>query len=138
MLASVHLATKMDSVAMTKRICVALENNRVHILGHPTGRLLNRRDSYALDFGTLFDKVKKTETRLDIDCHPERMDLSSVHIKAAKEFGCRFAISTDSHSASELRNLHLGEALARRGWLEKKDVLNMYSVKEVETILGKK
>ncbi|MBS3138507.1 DNA polymerase/3'-5' exonuclease PolX [Candidatus Woesearchaeota archaeon] len=137
-LASVHLATKMDSVAMTKRICVALENNRVHILGHPTGRLLNRRDSYALDFGTLFDKVKKTETRLDIDCHPERMDLSSVHIKAAKEFGCRFAISTDSHSASELRNLHLGEALARRGWLEKKDVLNMYSVKEVETILGKK
>ena len=134
-LASVHLATKMDSAAMTKRICTALENNRVHILGHPTGRLLNKRESYALDFGTLFAVVEKTGTRLDIDCHPERMDLSSMHVKAAKEFGCEFAISTDSHSAAELRNLHLGEALARRGWLEKKDVLNTFSVKEIEKII---
>src|SRR3989344_2033277 len=137
-LASVHLATKMTEDAMTMRICTAIENNRVHILGHPTGRLLNQRDAYSLNFEKLFATVKRTGTFLDIDCHPERMVLAGVHVKAGKEAGCSFSISTDSHGKDQLRFIKLGEAIARRGWLEKKDVLNTYSVKEIEKILSKK
>jgi DNA polymerase (family 10) len=136
-LASVHLATKMSSSDMTRRIVTALESNRVHILGHPTGRLLNQREGYSFDFGKVFEACKRTGTRLDIDCHPERMDLPDVHVKSAREVGCGFAVSTDSHSAVELKHLQLGEAIARRGWLEEKDVLNTYSVKEIEKKLKK-
>ena len=129
-LASVHLATKMSSSDMTQRIVTALESNRIHILGHPTGRLLNQREGYAFDFGKVFDAVRRTGAYLDIDCHPERMDLSGECVKAAK--GCRFALSTDAHSADGLHYLSLGEAIARRGWLEARDVLNTHSVKEIE------
>lgn len=137
-LASVHLATKMSAGEMTARICTALENNRVHILGHPTGRLLNEREGYSFDFGKVFEACRSTGTLLDIDCHPERMDLPDVHVKAAREMGCGFAISTDSHAAAELKHLQLGEAIARRGWLTASDVLNTYSVKEIEKRLGRK
>ncbi len=137
-LASVHLATKMSAADMTKRIVTALDSNRIHILGHPTGRLLNQREGFTFDFAKVFEKCRSTGTLLDIDCHPERMDLPDVHVKAAQEAGCGFAISTDSHGKDGLRYISLGEAIARRGWLEAKDVLNTYSVKEIEKRLGGK
>ena len=135
-LASVHLATKIGEKEMTTRICSALENDRVHILGHPTGRLLEKREGYAIHLDKVFECARKNDVFLDIDCHPERMDLSGEKVKAAK--GCRFALSTDSHSADGLHHLWLGEAIARRGWLEAKDVLNTYPLKEIEKKLSGK
>ncbi|MBI4152936.1 DNA polymerase/3'-5' exonuclease PolX, partial [Candidatus Woesearchaeota archaeon] len=137
-LASVHLATKMGEKEMTRRLCTALEHERVHILGHPTGRLLEKRKGYAVNLDGVFDCARRNNVFLDIDCHPERMDLSGEKVKAAKENGCSFAVSTDAHSIAELKFLHLGEAIARRGWLEKKDVLNMYPVNYIEKKLGGK
>ncbi len=137
-LGSVHLATKMTEQEMTKRICSALENDQVHILAHPTGRLIQRREPYAVNLEKLFDCAKRTGTFLEINGQPERLDLKDVHIRAAKEAGCRFAISTDAHAKSQLQYLELGVAMARRGWLEAKDVLNTLKVKEIEKVLRQK
>ena len=137
-LASVHLATKMTTDEMTKRVCTALESNRVHILGHPTGRLLNQREGFTFDFDAVFDAVKKADTFLDIDGSPERMDLPYNLVKGAKDAGCKFSLSTDAHSAAGLHSMMLAESIARRGWLEARDVLNTQPVKEIERVLRKK
>ncbi len=134
-LASVHLATKMGEKEMTQRICTAMEN-RVHILGHPTGRQLEKREAYAMNLDKVFECARRNDVHLDIDCHPERMDLGGEQVKAAK--GCTFVLSTDAHGVDGLHFLSLGEAIARRGWLSAKDVLNTYSVKEIEKVLGGK
>ena len=131
-LGSVHLATKMAEQEMTKRICTAMEQDRVHVLAHPTGRLIQQREPYAVNLERVFDCAKRTGTFLEINGQPERLDLKDTHIRAAKEAGCRFAISTDAHAKSQLQYLELGVAMARRGWLEAKDVLNTCSVKEIE------
>lgn len=134
-LGSVHLATKMAEQEMTKRICTAMEQDRVHVLAHPTGRLIQQREPYAVNLERVFDCAKRTGTFLEINGQPERLDLKDTHIRAAKEAGCRFAISTDAHAKSQLQYLELGVAMARRGWLEAKDVLNTCSVKEIEKVL---
>ena len=137
-LASVHSGFKIGEKEMTARICRALENNRVHILAHPTGRLLNERESYPVNFEKLFDLAKKKEVFFEINCYPERMDLDGEKIKMARDVGCKFSIGTDSHSKEHLRYLKLGSFLARRGWLEKKDILNCFSIGRIEKILGGK
>ena len=137
-LASVHLATKMSAKEMTARICSAFENERIHALAHPTGRLLQEREPYALNMEKLFECAKANNVFLEINSYPERMDLSGEYVKAAKEVGCKFIISTDAHSEEHLRYLDLGVALARRGWLEAKDVLNTKPVKEIEKVLKSK
>ena len=134
-LASIHSAFKMSEQEMTSRICRALEKDRVHIFAHPTGRLLQQREAYAVNFPTLFNCARKNNVFLEINCHPERMDLNGELIKAAKNVGCRFSLGTDSHNKEGLKYLQLGVSLARRGWLEAKDVLNTYSVDRIEKVL---
>ncbi len=137
-LASVHLATKMPSSEMTARIVKAIENDRVHILAHPTGRLLSEREPYPFDFERVCEAAKANDVFLELNAYPDRMDLSGELARKAKEIGCRFSIGTDAHSVEHLKFLKFGVYMARRGWVEKKDILNCWDLKEIERVLGKK
>ena len=136
-IASVHIALKMSTAEMTKRVCTALENNPVNILGHPTDRLLNVREPLPLQLDTVFSVAKKRNTFLEINSSPTRMDLSGEHIKSALEQGCQFALSTDAHTLQQLHHYPLGVMMARRGWVEKKDLLNCWNLPKMEKALEK-
>lgn len=123
-IASVHSRFKMDKASMTKRIIKAMENKYVTIIGHPTGRLLSRRDPYEVDVEKIIEAAKKYGKALELNAYPDRLDISDIHCRLAKEKGVKIAIGTDSHSISQLVNMGFGVGTARRGWLEKKDVLN--------------
>jgi DNA polymerase (family 10) len=132
----IHTAFKMDKETMTKRIIKGMENDQVDFLAHPTGRLLGKRDPYEVDIEQIIDTAKKTDTRLEINSFPDRLDLDDIHVKLAKEYGVRFVLGTDSHSITHLDFMRFGIATARRGWLEKNDILNTSTVKDIEKILG--
>lgn len=135
--ASVHSGFKATERQMTERICKALENKHVTILGHPTGRLINRRPPYEADMEQIFSVAREKKKVLEINSFPNRLDLKDVHIRAAKEAGCKFSIDTDSHSFRHLQFIQYGVAQARRGWLERKDVVNALSLKELLRFLRK-
>ncbi len=115
----------------------AIENRRVSILGHPTGRLLLSREAYDFDVERVFAAAAEAGVVLEINAHPERLDLSDVHCRQAKELGARFAISTDAHSTNDFANLGYGVAQARRGWLEASDVVNTLSVAKLKKALAR-
>lgn len=131
-IAAVHTSLKMPAGEMTKRICYAMENYPIDILAHPTGRLLNEREPSQLNFEKVFEAAAKKNVFLEINAQPARMDLCGEHIQAAKKAGCKFALSTDAHSADSLGHYPLGILMARRGWLEKKDLLNCWETEKIE------
>lgn len=132
----IHTAFKMDRETMTKRIIKGMDNEQVNFLAHPTGRLIGKRDPYDVDIEQIIDAAKETKTLLEINAFPDRLDLNDIHTKLAKEQGVRFVLGTDSHSVNHLDFMRFGVATARRGWLEKKDVLNTASEKQIEKIVG--
>ena len=109
---------------MTKRIITAMKNKYVTTMSHPTGRLIGEREPYEVDLEQVLKAAKDTGTFMELNSHPARLDLDDIHCRKAKEMGIMIAISTDSHSATQLENMRYGVLTARRGWLEKKDVLN--------------
>jgi DNA polymerase (family 10) len=129
--AAVHSGFKQEKEKMTKRIVRALENPLVHCLAHPTGRLLGARAPYEVDIEEVMEAAKKYGKVLEINATFERLDLDDIHCMKAKEMGIRMAIGTDSHHPDQLWMMSLGVAVARRGWLEAKDVLNTLSLKEI-------
>lgn len=135
--ASVHVALKMDTTQMTKRVCDALSNYPVNILGHPTDRLLGEREPLSLDLEKLFDIAKARNVFLEINSSPKRMDLSGENVKAGLGAGCKFALSTDGHDVSHLPHYFLGVNMARRGWMEQKNLLNSWSLGKIEKALQK-
>jgi len=134
-LASVHSNFKMSREAMTKRICRAMTNQNVDILAHPTGRLIQQREGYQLDFEEILACAKKTGTVLEINCYPSRLDLPDVYIKKAVQAGVKLSLGTDSHTKSNLSYLELGVAQARRGWAEKADIINTLEYNELINFL---
>jgi DNA polymerase (family 10) len=129
--AAVHSGFKQEKEKMTKRIVRALENPLVHCLAHPTGRLLGARAPYEVDIEEVMEAAKKYGKVLEINATFERLDLDDVYCKKAKEMGIQMAIGTDSHHPDQLWMISLGVGVARRGWLESKDVLNTLSLKEI-------
>ncbi|MDO8470376.1 MAG: DNA polymerase/3'-5' exonuclease PolX [bacterium] len=121
---SVHSLFKMSEKDMTNRICRAMENPNADILFHPTGRLINKREPYRIDMEKLMSTAKKTGTLLEINAFPERLDLKDAHIRMAVEKGVRMVIDSDAHHKDHFRYLRYGIAQARRGWAEKKDIMN--------------
>ncbi len=136
-IAAVHTSLKMPAEEMTKRVCHALENYPINILAHPTGRLINEREPSQLNLEKVFETARKNNIFLEINAQPARMDLCGEHIKAAKAAGARFVLSTDAHSTDSLENYPLGVLMARRGWLEKKDILNCWEMEQIEKELAK-
>ena len=132
----IHTAFGMSGAEQTKRIVKSMENENVDFIAHPTCRMIGRREPFDIDMEKIFDAARETDTYLEINSFPDRLDLNDVHSKLAKERGVKFVIGTDSHSAVNLPFMHFGVATARRGWLEKKDILNTHSLREIEKILG--
>jgi len=128
---AIHSGFKQDKVRMTKRIVRALENPHLNILAHPSGRLLGARDPYEIDTDEVMETARKYGKALEINAWFERLDLNDIHCRKAKEMGIRIGIGTDSHRLDQMWMMSLGIAVARRGWLEKKDVLNTLSLKEI-------
>ncbi|MEZ5351283.1 MAG: DNA polymerase/3'-5' exonuclease PolX [Bryobacteraceae bacterium] len=123
-IASVHSHMNLEPAEMTDRLLRAIENPNVRIIGHPTGRILMHRDPFPFDFDRVSAAAADRGVALEINASPERLDLSGPLIRAAKAKGVRFTISTDAHHPKHLLNMRYGIQTARRGWLEKKDVLN--------------
>lgn len=124
LIVSVHSSFSSDVKKMTDRVLKGLSHPKVKALCHPTGRLLNQRNGYTLDWEKVFDFCVKNNKALEINSWPERLDLPDSLVKQAKEAGVKFVINTDSHAVSHMDNMFYGVAVARRGWCEKKDVLN--------------
>ncbi|MBW1996225.1 MAG: DNA polymerase III, partial [Deltaproteobacteria bacterium] len=95
-----------------------------HIIAHPTGRLIGKREPYEVNMDTIMDACRANETVLELNAYPERLDLSDINCRKAKEKGVKIAISTDAHRDSHLDLITFGVATARRGWIEPEDVLN--------------
>jgi len=130
-IAGVHSQMKMLKVQMTKRIIRAMKNPNVDIISHPTGRILKKRDEYEIDFDELLKIAKETGTILEINAFPVRLDLNDVHIKKAKQAGVKMVINTDAHKKEHLRFIEYGISQARRGWAEKKDIINTWPLEKL-------
>ena len=130
-IAGVHSNFKMSKEEMTERIIKAMRNPNVDIISHPTGRIIQKRDEYQIDFEKILKVARETGTILEINSYPERLDLSDKNIKMAKEAGVKMVINTDSHQKDQLRFIEYGIAQARRGWAEKKDIINTLSLEEM-------
>ncbi len=130
-IAAVHSGFKQAREKMTKRIVKALENPFVHVLAHPSGRLLGSREPYEIEMDEIMEAAHKNGKALEINAYYERLDLDDIYCRKAKEMGIRLAIGTDTHHLDQMWMMSLGVAVARRGWLETQDVLNTLSLKEI-------
>ncbi len=134
-IAGVHSAMGQDRARMTKRIIRALENPRVHILAHPTCRLIGTREPVEVDMEEVFHAAVRTNTALEINAMPDRLDLRDVHVLRAKELGVKLVIGTDAHSTGDLGLMRFGVGVARRGWCQAGDIRNTRPVAEVEAFV---
>lgn len=135
--ASVHSHFDQPRAEMTRRFLRACENPRVNIIGHPTTRRIGKRPEVDVDFAELFRACAETGTALEVNSHPERLDLPSDHIKAARDAGVKFAIDTDSHATGHLDFLKYGVGTAQRGWLGTDDVINAWPLERLQEFLRK-
>jgi DNA polymerase (family 10) len=136
-IAGIHSNMKMARFQMTKRLIKAMENPNVDIISHPTGRILKRRDEYQTDFPALLRTAKKTKTVLEINAFPDRLDLNDSKIRQAKEMGVKMVINTDAHSKGHLSLMGFGVSQARRGWLEKEDIVNAWPIDKLLSFFKK-
>ena len=123
--ASIHSGFKQR---VTERMVAAMKNPHVHIIGHPTGRLISRREGYDVDLDRVMEAARDTGTALEINAYYDRIDLSDLNCRKAKELGVKLSIGTDSHRLEQLEFMKFGLGAARRGWLEKGDLLNTLPV----------
>jgi DNA polymerase (family 10) len=133
--AAVHSSMGQDRNKMTMRLIRALENPHVDILAHPTCRLLGEREPIDVDLEEVFRVALSTNTALEINAMPDRLDLKDIHVLRAKELGVKLVIGTDAHSAEQLELMRFGVGVARRGWCEAGDIINTMGTKEVESFL---
>ncbi len=137
-IASPHISLKQDTAKATDRIVRAIENKYVHVIGHPTGRLLGSREGLPLDFTRVFKAAAANGTALEINSGYPRLDLNDVHARAAVAAGCRLSINTDAHSTDGLDWMPLGVSVARRGWVEAGRVINCLTWETLQAFLGHK
>jgi DNA polymerase (family 10) len=123
-IASVHSVFNQDSAKMTERLLKAIENPNTSIIGHPTGRILLRRDAYAFNMSAVLTAAAKHKVAMELNSYPDRLDLNDVHLRQAKQQGVKTVINTDSHHTSHMEKIRYGILQARRAWLTKGDVLN--------------
>lgn len=128
---AIHSGFKQKRGQITQRIVTAMHNPYLHIIAHPTGRLLGERDPYDVDMDQVIESAEKTGTVLEINAYTQRLDLDDINTRKAKQHGVMIAIGTDAHHLDQLGMMELGIKVARRGWLEPKNVLNTFTVKEI-------
>jgi DNA polymerase (family 10) len=135
--ASVHSAFNQEPQQMTDRLLRALDNKNVSILGHPTGRLLLRRDAYSFDMNAILNSALKNKIAMELNAYPDRLDLNDVHLRMARERGVKIVINTDAHHTSHFEKIKYGILQARRAWLTPADVLNTLPEKEFRRAVKK-
>jgi DNA polymerase (family 10) len=136
-IASVHYGQRQSREQITDRIVGALENPHVHIIAHPTGRLINRREAYEVDMEAVMQAAVENGKLLELNANPARLDLHDVHLAAARKYAIPIVISSDAHSVDGLDVLKYGVLQARRGGLTADDVANTKSWDAIESILGR-
>src|SRR6201997_4548982 len=123
-IASVHSVFKQEPAKMTDRLLKAIANPNTSVIGHPTGRLLLRRDSYGFDMHAVLTAAAEHKVAMELNAYPDRLDLNDIHLRQAKQHGVKIVINTDSHHTSHMDKIRFGVLQARRAWLTKEDVLN--------------
>jgi DNA polymerase (family 10) len=136
--ASIHSFMNLERAEITDRMLAAIENPCVHIIGHPTGRILLRRDAMAYDMERILDAASRHGVAMECNAAPDRLDLKDAYLRMAKDRGVKITISTDAHSIKNLELMRYGVQMARRGWIEKKDVLNALPLAEMLAALRPK
>ncbi len=137
-LISIHSLMDMSKSEMTDRVIRAMEHPAVDIVAHPTGRILGRREPFALDVEAVLQAASELNVAVELNANPRRLDLNDVHVHRAKELGVPVVISTDAHAIPQLDNMSYGVDQARRGWLGPDDVLNTRSLEELKGWLGRR
>jgi DNA polymerase (family 10) len=132
---SVHSKFNLSEEKQTERIIRAMDNPNFNILAHPTGRLIGKRKPYEVDVERLMEAALERGCFMEVNAHPQRLDINDVYCKMAKELGLKLAISTDAHRKDEFMNMKFGVWQAQRGWLEKEDVLNTRNWKDLRGLL---
>ncbi|MGW0734850.1 DNA polymerase/3'-5' exonuclease PolX [Streptomyces sp. NPDC002851] len=135
--ASVHSHFNQGRDALTRRLITACENPEVNIIGHPTTRIIGKRPGIDVDLDAVFAACARTGTALEINAHPDRLDLGDEHILRAKRYGVKFAINTDAHAPLHLEYLRYGVGTAQRGWLTADDVINTWTLPRLRRFLRK-
>jgi DNA polymerase (family 10) len=129
--ASIHIGMQRDEETITNRIIKAIYNPYTRVIGHPTGRLIQRRNSYAVNLDKIYDAAAEQNVFMEINCSPSRLDLKDVDARRAKQAGVKLALGSDAHSVKQMEFLPLGLAVARRAWLEPEDVVNTWNIEKV-------
>lgn len=135
--ASVHSHFNQTRDELTRRLLRACENPHVSIIGHPTTRLIGKRRGIDADFDAVFEACARTNTALEINAHPERLDLCDEDVLRARRYGVKFAVNTDAHSVTHLPYMRFGVGTAQRGWLTKDDVINTWPLQKLRRFLRK-
>jgi DNA polymerase (family 10) len=135
---SIHSRFELDQDKQTKRLLRAMDNRHLSIIAHPTGRLINRRPGYAIDLERVMHAAAERGCALELNAQPDRLDLSDLHCRMAREIGVKVAISSDSHGIADLDFMRFGVDQARRGWLAAADVLNTRPLAELRALLRRR
>ncbi|NTV27633.1 MAG: DNA polymerase/3'-5' exonuclease PolX [Methanothrix sp.] len=133
--ASVHMGQQQTLRAISGRLISAIENEFVDIIGHPTGRIIDQREPYDLDMQSVLEAARRTGTAMEINAYPTRLDLNDINARAAKEMNVKMCINSDAHETEHLKVMKYGINVARRAWLEKKDLLNTLHLQELLKVL---
>jgi len=126
--AAIHMGFKKD---VTRRLVKAIENPCVDIIAHPTGRLISKREGYDVNIDEVMEKTEENKKVLELNAFPDRLDLDDLQLRKAKDMGIKISIGTDAHSVADMRWMRFGVGIARRGWLEREDVINTLSYTEI-------
>ncbi|MEK5136857.1 DNA polymerase/3'-5' exonuclease PolX [Priestia sp. FSL W8-0001] len=136
-IASIHSSFSQSREDIMMRLKNALTNQHVDLIAHPTGRLIGRREGYDVDINLLISLAKETDTALELNANPNRLDLAAEHIKKAQEAGVKIAINTDAHNLEMLEDMKVGVSTGVKGWLKPQTVLNTYSLDELKVFLNR-
>jgi len=133
--ASIHSGFKQSEQVLIKRVLNAMHNDYVNCIGHPSGRIINKRAPAILNFSEIFEEAEKFNIFLEINAFPDRLDLSDLNCFKARERNICFPIGSDAHNLNQLKFMDYGVAVARRGWLESKNILNAMDLKQLKKVL---
>lgn len=136
-IASIHSSFSQDRETIMKRLTAALKNHHVDLIAHPTGRLIGKRDGYDVDVELLIDLAKETNTALELNANPHRLDLSAKWLKIAQERGVKIMINSDAHNLEMLEDMAIGVASAKKGWIKKETVINTWELEDVIAYLNR-
>lgn len=128
---AIHSSFSQDRETIMKRLRTAIENHHVTMIAHPTGRLIGRREGYDVDTDLLIELAKETNTVLELNANPNRLDLSAKLLKQAQDAGVKIAINTDAHTLEMLEDMEIGTAAARKGWIQKDTVINTWDIERL-------